>query len=1423
MAGRSVGSIEVTVDANTGRLKAQMTRAGAESGAAAKKSIEEQLKDIDATIDFNSAALKAETAEIREQIEAQLRGLAIKGSVEIDVTQARLKLRELEAFAEAQRLAINVELSEADLAKINAQIKGFTETRREAQIDFEANLEQVNLNIERFLAERHEATIQFEADLEQVNINLDRFLQERKAVQIQFEADLAAINARLLLFRQEQERNAINLRIEGDIDHINAGITQFLREAHFPRMKFPVDIDDDSKKKADDKLKENFTATGKESGRLFGHGFGNAFFDQQKLFAIAVAALGDQIAVGLEGGLSAITSLASSAFSAIGGGAGAAIPIVGALGAAVGALVTGLVGVPKALTGVKKAFDDAAASGEELTKESDAFQDAVAGLAPAAQDFAFAFAGVLPILRHIQDQVQGELFQGLDQQLTDLSSTLIPDVGQALGIAAESLNEFAQEFLAMLDQVNFAELMADLKPALDAIFDALTAVGSAIEPFFQAAAPAATALAESLSAAAQSFADMVAAGQESGALSDFLLEGVESLRSWGDLLRETGSLLFTIFEAGKATGDTFIDTLAEIVGRFNDWLNTVEGQTALEDFFNTGRAVMHDFIPVLEGVRDLFDELITPESLERFGRLADSIGRLLPALGHLIEVMAGTEFVIQFFDALAFAMEALATVLDLIPGPFLKVLGALAALKALMATAGAIVGGMRLISGAIELLGITSATAATRILGPAGIVLAITALADTVGQRIDPEAHSVLDPKYWTSDLPNAINQGIIKGHLFDRSFWTKGIQGTVDPAIEHIAVQMGLVVDAADRQKLAAAQAAGQWKVYQAAVEDTRTSSEKLRSEGLGGIVDALDRVTGGVEESAKTLQDQPKIVQDVTREIGEGFAVMFGQTDRAVQHHQQVVEDFKKAQVIMGGIVVNTTDRIANYANAWEDAAKRNKAAETQMKAFRDRLEDINTELEGVDLGPLGQAERDFLGLQGAAKNAATAIDDLRTAFDLLVDPALSQQEAIRNWNDTLRDLADLAKEGAGEDGLKNFFKTLDDGTVVIDLATEAGSELGSFMEQAIGNIGDMSEASLKQKDAVTGLAVSTGQVAVQQSLWRSQLADTLTQMGLNTDQALALIDTYGLTPETIVTEFTQTNMSDAQKQALQLDANLNGIPDAIDTLISMPGITEAQVQLLRYDADLDGIPDVVDTDVGLPTIKDMREAIQGYDKDFDGIPDDIDTSVTQTGMAEARQNLREARIEALNLDAINPNLVVTDPNTIAVTSRVDVLAAAAGALDGIDPDVDISATDNASGVIETVRVGLDGLHDKNLTVTVTTVSRGSTSNPIFGGGTTEGQHGGQARVGFLNIAGETAPEFVRIGSQRALLTGPTVIPAGAMVTSAALTAALLRQAGAIEAIRAGDRRPQNVVNQYFTLTSADPAAVAVQTMNRAAALAH
>src|SRR6478752_1357294 len=69
MAARSVGSITVEVDADTGKLKAQLIKDGRAAGSEAKKAIETELRNVEAELSLNSTKARAQLREFKQAID----------------------------------------------------------------------------------------------------------------------------------------------------------------------------------------------------------------------------------------------------------------------------------------------------------------------------------------------------------------------------------------------------------------------------------------------------------------------------------------------------------------------------------------------------------------------------------------------------------------------------------------------------------------------------------------------------------------------------------------------------------------------------------------------------------------------------------------------------------------------------------------------------------------------------------------------------------------------------------------------------------------------------------------------------------------------------------------------------------------------------------------------------------------------------------------------------------------------------------------------------------------------------------------------------------------------------------------------------------------------------------------------------------
>ena len=1177
MAGRSVGSISVTVDADTGRLQASIVSGATKGARKGKTAAERELSGIEADVGIN-----------------------------LNTTELRAAVARIEASVDAIAAHLGVEVDQASIEKANAAM--------EAGID---------------------------------------------------------------------EKIVVNVR---------------------------TDVDDAAKAAADAKLRSNFAEVGRKSGEDFGGEFGGAL-------VAGVALLAQPAAVALEGVLSAATATISSAFSALTGGAGALTPILAGLGGSLTAVVVGSQGLFDALGAINDEFKAATVEGRKFDITADKITDAFAMLGPEAKDFATAFAEILPAFHDLQTQVSGRLFRGLGDVFRDLADTAIPSITEALEGAADSTNEFFRQLADVLAGIDFGALFEALQPALDATFDAITAVFSALEPFLLAAAPAAQQLAEGLARGAEALADMVERGLESGALTDFLTGGVESLGLWWDLLRNIGDALFTVFQAGKQTGDDFIATLADIVGRWDAWLESTEGQDELKRFFADGRKVMEDLVPVLKGLQGFFDNLITPEALASFGELTASLGEFLPAFGELLNQAGRMDVLVSLFDTLTTVFDSLSDFLDVMPDWLLELAGGLlavgGALKGISFIAGPLVGGLKALAGATALYAgalETFATASTLsavaakewaavILGPAGVVVASALLADVVGRQIDPGAHSLFSTEYWTEDLPNAINEGILKGKIATKDFWGAGTTGEADPDLQHIAEQMGLVVDATDEAKLAAAQLQGQWdKIGAQPVVDIGLGTFDAAKDSMNAASVEVQRMQGvlaGFPATAELAAEAQDYFNAIAAEVD---AEPIEETSDAMSRARDAATDAASA----ADLLHDAWDTLFGGAMELSEATD---AFAATLLAIGDRQKE--------------QAER-VKDQQQAQEDYAAALDDVAQAEDDLRQAQTPEEEerareALERTNDTLRDR---------KTALQDANKALSENLFAIRGNTEAALENRDTIRSGIDEAIDIAAAKVRE-----GASWEQARKSVLAN--KDALLDQLEQQGFNREAAERYIETLNLTPKNIRT-------------AIEL-ANREAVSQGLDDI---------SFKIKQMDGK------GVTTPVAVSGLEAVMAGLDG----IKGTADDIDRKTAKLAVSTEGVPTTNAELQS-TIDKANE---------------------------------------------------LDGKHS---TVTVDTNfnfnQQGSAA--AFFQGLGDRQHGGQVGSRW-GLAGEAGAEFLRVGSLRGLVSRPTLVPPGTVVTSAALTGAILR------GLPSGGPTIGRQVNASITVipNQADPEAVATSVVNRMAVLA-
>ncbi|SDH75577.1 phage tail tape measure protein [Agrococcus jejuensis] len=189
-----------------------------------------------------------------------------------------------------------------------------------------------------------------------------------------------------------------------------------------------------------------------------------------------------------------------------------------------------------------------------------------------------------------------------------------------------------------------------------------------------------------------------------------------------------------------------------------------------------------------------------------------------------------------------------------------------------------------------------------------------------------------------------------------------------------------------------------------------------------------------------------------------------------------------------------------------------------------------------ETDELQALADGMGDFDETTAAAAQTMTdtllpAIDLARGEFNDFADPEI----ALGHLNDTtIRLASSIDAVGYAADGATPL---VDAYTIAQDGSVQAGAELEAQVRAGVDALG-------AQLDAAQAAGESQESLASMYDTGTSALADQLTQMGLNDDQARALIDTILATPESAVTTF-ESNA--AAEQA--------GVDALADTIVTLP----------------------------------------------------------------------------------------------------------------------------------------------------------------------------------------------------------------------------------------------------------------------------
>lgn len=361
-------------------------------------------------------------------------------------------------------------------------------------------------------------------------------------------------------------------------------------------------------------------------------------------------------------GIAGLGILAAGAVPQVLGLAGSLTQVVGVAGllpAVIGGAVAGIGTLALGLHG----FGDALKNVGDPEK----FSEALKHLAPNAREAAKAVQKLAPAFTALQRSVQDKLFDQMGAAITEMTTSLLPELRKGLDrVASATGGTFATLLGSLSDLGGTRVIETTLTDTADAIANFAPGVKSLVSAFSQIGVIASSflpGLSGGFSDLLGKFDDFIAKAAASGALEDFIRTGLNALHDLADVAVGAGRAIFGIVQAAQKAGGGTLRTLADLLGGVADAINSPAFQQGLTSFFAGVQAGASGLLSsALPAIGDLLADLGPV--------LADFARNAGPAIGKAIAALApiAGELVKAFSPAVVALIQAVADVIvDMAP------------------------------------------------------------------------------------------------------------------------------------------------------------------------------------------------------------------------------------------------------------------------------------------------------------------------------------------------------------------------------------------------------------------------------------------------------------------------------------------------------------------------------------------------------------------------------------------------------------------------------------------------------------------------------------------------------------------------------------------------------------------------------------
>lgn len=319
-----------------------------------------------------------------------------------------------------------------------------------------------------------------------------------------------------------------------------------------------------------------------------------------------------------------------------------------------GPLASGISGLAAAFTALAVGIGGAIAGGIlalgpgliALTAGVGALTIALSGLSKQQQA---VFNPLQSLFEEVRGSVQNALFKNAGSQVDSLVQALRP-LGSVLTSLAGVFSDWATD---VLDAVgpggalgrSFQTLGTALPGLLRNTLNILSGLSGALTGLFAGATPGAERLFASIARVVGQFNEWANSVRGQTAINDFVQQAIDLLGTLWDLAKQIGGTLSNLWDLGAAqAAQQILQMLVNSFADLNRYLSTPGGREATLAFFQNGVTVMRSLGPVLMSVINLFNTLDTTFNRVQFQVF---IGHVRAAIDAITSFAGWTQDLIQ--------------------------------------------------------------------------------------------------------------------------------------------------------------------------------------------------------------------------------------------------------------------------------------------------------------------------------------------------------------------------------------------------------------------------------------------------------------------------------------------------------------------------------------------------------------------------------------------------------------------------------------------------------------------------------------------------------------------------------------------------------------------------------------------------------